>query len=460
MPDGTRLPPLNDQSGLKTRPHNLDAEQALLGAMLYDNDVWQEVGDWLRPEHFYDPVHGRIYEAIAIRCGRGSQADAIVLKNDFERDGGIDEIGGTAYLATLLESAADSASAVEYGKLIFDLARRRELIRIGEQMIAAADEAGPDIHSGALIESAESRLAELTGTEQDETSKSGGDALRELLDDPVTSVETGLVDLDRKRLFTPGVIIVAGRSSMGKSALVCDIARRAAARGRASILFSNEMTDRQVAARWGSSSAQVPYEDILHGHLDGEQRHKVHDAALGLDELPLTVCEVPGLSIGALRARVRRWKRDQLKAGREIGVVCIDYLQNISADGNSIYEKVSNIALGLQTMALALKVPLVIACQISRAAETDKDKRPSIRHLRDSGKIEEIADSVILLYRDSYYAARETPADDPIDDMERLERAQSREIEADVAKNRLGAIGRVSLWAHLPTNRFDNWSGR
>lgn len=445
------FPPVDEPNPL----HSLDAEQAFLGALLYDNDLADRV-DFLKPEHFYDPVHGRIYAACVRLIAAGRLADAVVLKGEMASDPGLQELGVSSYLARLLESASDNAAAVEYAKMVRDLSDRRILKSLFDTLLVDVG----DTEARELVERAEERLAEISGSAVAQSIRSPGDALRQVLADPIKPIPCGLTDFDDYGVLIPGVCIVGARSSMGKSSLVVDLVHRAARRDHASVLISNEMTDRQVSSRLAGAITGVEYEAIHKGRLDAEQRDDVSKAADELDTLPLTIVEAPGVSLGGLRALIRRWKREQEKAGRKIGVVGIDYLQNIHAEGNSLYEKMSVVALGLQTIGLALDVCLVVACQLSRAAESEKDKHPSLRHLRDSGKIEEIADSVLLLYRDSYYAAREPECADIEEEQQRRHRASSLETEVDVAKNRHGAIGKFSLWADLKTNRYDNWSGR
>lgn len=435
--------------------HSLDAEQAFLGALLYDNALLDQT-EWLDGAHFYDPVHGRIFDWCRERIARGQLADAVTLNKQADADAGLKEIGGSEYLAVLLESASASAAAIEYARMVRDLSQRRILQSLFETL--SKDVA--DTEARDLVDRAEERLAEISGSAIAQSIRTPGDALRQVLADPIKPIPTGLVDLDDYGVLIPGVCIVGGRSSMGKSSLVVDLYHRAARRGYASIFLSNEMTDRQVSSRLAGAITGTEYEAIHKGKLDPKQREAVAKAADELDTLPMTTVEAPGVTLGGLRSIIRRWKREQEKAGNKIGVVCVDYLQNIHAEGNSLYEKMSVVALGLQTIALSLDVCLVVACQLSREAEREKDKHPSIRHLRDSGKIEEIADSVLLLYRDSYYAAREPECEDVGEEQDRLNRARSFETEVDVAKNRHGAIGKISLWADLKTNRYDNWGGR
>jgi replicative DNA helicase len=468
MPDGMNLPPLGDDTGLKARPHNLDAEQALLGALLLDNDVWQEVGDWLRPEHFYDPVHGRIYDAIAVRCGRGSQADAIVLKNDFERDGGIEEIGGTAYLATLLESAADSASAVEYGKLVFDLSRRRELIRIGEQMIAAADEAGPDIHSGSLIEGAEARLFALAETSGGRKAVTFAAALAQTLEmaaaayqseGGLSGLSSSLKALDRKLggLHPSDLIILAGRPSMGKTALATNIAFQAARAGKPVGFFSLEMSAEQLSTRILSDYTGIPSHIIRRGEITADQFEEIRDATLQLQSAPLYIDDTGGLMIHSLCASARRMKR---LYGLELLVV--DYLQLAHAqtrdrNANRTAE-VSEITMALKALAKELKIPVLALSQLSRQVEQRPDKRPQLSDLRESGSIEQDADVVMFVYREAYYKEREKPDPGGADYLAWQDEfdAIKHKAEIIIGKQRHGPIGTVDVHFDGARTRFSD----
>jgi len=446
MFDGLEISP-------ETAPSNIGAEQAFLGALLYDNDLAHSVAGFLKPEHFYDPVHGRIFEAASERINQGKLADAVALKGVLGTDPGLLEMGGVEYLAVLIESAANSAAAVEYAKLIREASDKRILALLLNNLLAEI----PEGEAKAVIETAEQRLAEMTDAEEGEHEITAGAALREALQSPGEFVETGLAKFDEYRLLTAGLIVIAGRSSMGKSALTVDLAMRAAQRGRASVVFTNEMPATQISMRWAATLSGVPYFNIMFDNMTNSDRQRVGEQIAALDALPLKIVEVPGVGIGGLRSRIRRWKRDQMKAGRKIGVVAIDYLQNISADGGSLYERTSAIALGLQTLQLALKVPVVVACQIKRLTDGQKASRPAIDSLRDSGKIEEVADKVILLHRDSYYAEREPEENDPSKEMERKTRALSKEVDVDLAKNRQGPLAKIKLIADLPTNTFRDY---
>lgn len=442
----------------KTAPHNLGAEQALLGSILYENAIFHDIGDTVRAERFYDPIHARIFGAIAERIEAGKLADAVTLKHVFEKDAGLAEIGGVEYLSLLLDNAMDAPAAREYAKIVVETAEKRELDRVLASVSARLDE-----HSARdLIEEAETALAEIADQEEGEAEYGAGEALRAALRqaaDDSRRVVCGLRDVDDALGgFRPGKLyIIAGRSSMGKSALGGSICRRVASNGFASLFLSLEMPSEEVAARWAAEIANVPYFAILRNTVMPENFQRVTRAAEELDQLPLTVADVPGAQLSAIRSRIRRWKRAQQRAGRPVGVVAVDFLQLIRQPGASLYERATEVAKGLQTLARTLDVPLIALSQLSRASEAERDKRPAIRHLRDSGAIEEAADAIMLVYRDAYYAEREPEEADPGKEAERRMRAGSKEVEVDLAKNRQGPLSKIKLVGDLPTNSFRDW---
>lgn len=441
--------------------HSLDAEQAFLGTLLCENALAGET-DWLDAAHFYDPTHARLYSWCAEFIARGQRADAVTLTKRADADAGLTEIGGSGYLAGLMADSVGVPAAVEYARMIRDMAERRALAALLDGVKADL----PNDTARDLIERAEAGLAEITGSAVDTREVTLAGAISEVLaeiDDPRPRTVTGLVDLDDMLggFRDGGYYVIAGRSSMGKTALGLECARRVAMRGKSTLFVSIEMPRVEVAARLMSTASGVHYRDILRGRVDPDQRFKLDDEAKRLAAMPLTIMDVPGVTVSALRSRIRRWKRTEIKAGRKPGLVVVDYLQLIRAEhSGSLYERTSGVSRSLKPMLRELELPGVVLCQLSRESEKDgTSKRPAIRHLRDSGAIEEDADAIMLLYRDSYYAEREAKESDTDEEDERRMRAMSREVECDVAKNRQGAIGKVSLWADLPLNKFDNWGG-
>lgn len=449
---------ITDPPGL----HSLDAEIAFLGALLHDNAIADHT-EGLTPAHFYDPVHGRIYSWCQSRISKGQLADAVTLRAQADADPGLKEIGGAEYLATWLCDDIGAPAAIEYARIVRDYSERRELAAVCDAIRADL----PNESARDLIERTEASLAEITGSAVDTREVTLAAAMAEVLaevDDPRPRTLTGLTDLDDMLGgFRPGgYYVIAGRSSMGKTALGLECARRVAKKGKSALFVSIEMPRVEVAARLMSTASGVHYRDILRGRISPDDRFAVDEEAKRLAALPLTIMDVPGITVSALRSRIRRWKRAEIKAGREPGIVVVDYLQLIRAeDKGSLYERTSGVSRSIKPMLRELELPGVILCQLSRDSEKGTDsKRPAIRHLRDSGAIEEDADAIMLLFRDSYYAEREDRHDDPAKEDERMMRVMSREVECDVAKNRQGAIGKLSLWADLKTNKFDNWGGR
>lgn len=460
QPDTALHAPEGDAPG-NAPPHNIEAEQAFLGALLYDNEVLDRAG-FLHADHFYDPVHARIYEAARERIAAGQLADAVTLKSRFERDEGLNEIGGPVYLAELERDGPSAASAPEYARLVFDLAIRRAIIALAGAAIKRAGEGDLDTPGSDLIAEIEAELFHLSESGQrDNRETNAGDALEAVLNDPGDGVKCGLRDLDEQLGgFRAGAVyVLAGRSSMGKSALGLEIARRIAADGKASAILSLEMPPGEVAARLAATNTGIAYRDMLRGRMTREEREAARREVKALRETPLAIMDVPGLKPSSLRSRLRRWKRAQVKAERSLGVAVVDYLQLMDAEqSGSIYERVSSLSRSLKPIARDLGLPLIVLSQLSRESEKDgANKRPASRHLRDSGAIEEDADAIVLVYRDAYYAEREPPHDDVSKEADRRSRANSMKLEADVAKNRQGAVGRVDLWADVRFNRFKDW---
>jgi replicative DNA helicase len=456
-------------------PSNIEAEQAVLGAVLYENEVYWRVSDLLRPEHFYDPLHARIYEAITAKITASELADAVTLRNQFEADAGMAEIGGAVYLADLMREAPGAASAVEYAKLVIDLALRRELIALGSDMVRDAEAMSDDAPANEIFENAEVRLSALAKPTRENmpvTAVAAYDELLDQIENPAGRIMTGLVDLDEQiGGFRPGGYnVLAGRSSMGKSSLAIDLAWRVANGVEAadqpplpSIIITIEMPPVEVSARIASSLSGVEYRRLLHAkarqRLSEGDMERLHGVRAAINAAPLTYRDAPGVKVSGIRSILRRWRRGLDRDGLSPGLVVIDYMQQIRADeGGSLYERTTGISRALKPMFRELGVAGVVACQLSRGGEKEGGaNRPAIHHLRDSGAIEEDADAIMLLYRPAYYAQREPENADPALEHDRRSRASSRLLEVDVAKNRQGAVGRVELWANIACNEFRGW---
>jgi replicative DNA helicase len=470
---------------IRTPPHNLEAEQALLGAILVNNNAYEKIGDFLQAEHFYDPVHERIFAAITTLIHRGQIADPKTLRGVFENDPALAPVGGAQYLGDLAGSVITIINVLDYGHLIHDLYLRRQLIELGEDVVN--DAFRQDLEEPAIkqIEATEQRLFELAKTgELDrgfvklEKSLTASIRLAEEAykrDSHVTGVTTGLRDLDRKLggLQKSDLVILAGRPSMGKTALATNIAFSAARafqdtvgkEGAAVAFFSLEMSSEQLATRLLGEHANVPSDKIRRGEIRQDDFSKFLEAAKVLSRAPLYIDDTPALSVAGLRTRARRLKR----LVPTLGMIVIDYLQLLQGrnrrDDNRVQE-VSEITRGLKGLAKELEVPILALSQLSRAVESREDKRPQLSDLRESGSIEQDADVVMFVYREEYYHTRSEPSrrQDESDEKfnARHERWQQRGEEVRniaevlIAKQRHGPIGTVPLHFDGPYTRFSN----
>ena len=412
-------------------PANIEAEQALLGAVLFDNAAYERLSDRLKAHHFYEPFHQRLFQAMEDHIRKGQLAEPIVLMERFKRDPAFEELGGLRYLADLVDRAPPAANAPDYERVVYDLALRRDLIRIGGEMSNAAQS---DVEHDAKdqIEAAEQSLYTLAETGQSSTGfVNFADALQGAVDmaaeafgrdGGLSGVSTGLIDLDRMLggLHPSDLIILAGRPSMGKSALAANIAfhvaksyaydiqpdgSRKTSNGGVVAFFSLEMSAEQLAMRVLAETSGVPSDRLRKGEIDASEFGRVRDAALEIQEAPLHFDDTGGLSISKLAARARRLKRQQ-----GLDLIVIDYLQLLTGAENSRtdnrVQEVSMITQGLKALAKELAVPVLALSQLSRQVENREDKRPQLSDLRESGSIEQDADMVMFVYREAYYLGR------------------------------------------------------
>ncbi len=469
----------------RVAPHNVEAEQSLLGAILVNNAAYEKVGDYLRPEHFYDPVHARIYTAMATLLQRGQVADPKTLRGLFEHDPALEPVGGARYLGDLAASVLSVFNAGDYGRLIHELALRRQLIVLGEDVVNDAYIEDLDNPAPTQIERTEQRLFELAQTGQLDRGfvkldsslavslRMAEEAFKR--DSHITGVTTGLKDLDRKLggLQRSDLVILAGRPSMGKTALATNIAFNAARachdsggkEGSAVAFFSFEMSSEQLATRLLGEHSQVPSDKIRRGEIKQEDFTKFVEASQFLAHAPLYIDDTPGLGVAALRTRARRLKR----LVPTLGLIVIDYLQLIQGtsrrDDNRVQE-VSAITRSLKGLAKELNIPVLALSQLSRAVESREDKQPQLADLRESGSIEQDADVVMFVYREEYYHARSEPSRRPDESEDRfaarhqkwMERGEeiANIAEVIIAKQRHGPIGTVPLHFDGPFTRFSD----
>lgn len=474
-------------------PNNVEAEAALLGAIMIDNRIAEDVQLKLRAHHFYEAVHGRIYEAILLLLDRNMVASPVTLKPMFETDEAMKSLGGPSYLAQLTGSGAGLIGARDFASQIYDLALLRELVSVGRNMAERAFDTSEAEPPKAQIEAAEVALYKVAEEGGEAGSvKTFGQATRmavELAEKALNAggglsgVTTGLDSVNAKTggLHHSDLIILAGRPGMGKTALATNIAFNAARRwvrdeedgiapeksiGAKVAFFSLEMSADQLATRILSEQSSISSESLRMGKIGQQDFRNLARAAAELETLPLYIDDTPGLTIAALRTRARRLKRRH-----GIGLVVVDYLQLLQgsgrqSDGNRVQE-ISEISRGLKTLAKELHVPVIALSQLSRAVEQREDKRPQLSDLRESGSIEQDADIVLFVYREEYYvASREPKRPGPEDDAKTHEDHQKWMADMEkvfglseliVAKQRHGATGKVKLKFEAQITRFSDY---
>jgi replicative DNA helicase len=462
-------------------PHNVEAEQALLGAILVNNEAIDRVSTFLKPAHFFDSLNGRIYEAVSKLILGGKRATPITLKTYFQGDEPVGELSVPQYLGRLAANATTIINAEDYGRAVYDLAIRRQLIGIGEGLVNTAFDSPIDAPPSVQIEVAEQQLYELA-----ETGKYGSgfepfsSALTDAIDmaanayrrdGGLSGLATGFTDLDARMggLQPSDLVIVAGRPSMGKTAFATNIAYHVARSynadnnsdnaldGAVVGFFSLEMSAEQLATRIISEQAYIPSERIRRGRIESEEFDRLVEVSQELQSLPLYIDQTGGITVAQLAARARRLKRQ-----RNVGLIVIDYLQLLSGSSKRASEgrvqEVSEITTGLKALAKELHVPVLALSQLSRQVENREDKRPQLADLRESGSIEQDADVVLFVFREEYYVERRQPRENTEEhkqwqtEMEMV----SGKAELIIGKQRHGPTGTVMLQFTPEYTRFGN----
>ena len=464
-------------------PHSIEAEQQILGAILTNNDLFDRVASIVRAEHFYDPVHARIFETAAARIAKNNLASPVTLKAFLEDDAGLAELGGPAYLVRLAGAAISSFAVRDYAEMIYDLAIRRELINVGNDIAAKAARVDVDSEPREQIVEAEQKLYALA--EQGQTEQGFQSFLTAVTDavkvanaayqreGGLAGVSTGLVDLDKKLggLHRSDLLILAGRPSMGKTSLATNVAFNIARAYKKGItasgeegavdggvvgFFSLEMSAEQLATRILSEVAEIPSNQIRRGDFTESEFRRIVDAAKELEAAPLFIDDTPALPISQLAARARRLKRTH-----GLDALFVDYLQLVRGTGRSEnrVNEISEITMGLKAIAKELDIPVIALSQLSRQVENREDKRPQLSDLRESGSIEQDADVVMFVFREEYYKEREKPGDHELEKMgiwqEEMERLHGK-AEVVIGKQRHGPIGTVELSFEGQFTRFGN----
>ena len=464
-------------------PHNIGAEQSLLGAILLNNDALDRVVDFLDGRHFYEALHGRIYDTMRNLIESGKLASPVILRSFFSDDAAMQEVGGLDYLPNLTTAATTIINAEQYGRLIYDLALRRMLIQASEDIRSQAQNASVDISPMEQVEYAEHTLYTITERERyAQGFQSFRDALTEAVsmasnarsrDSGLSGLPTGIRGLDKKLggLQKSDLIVLAGRPSMGKSALAANIAfhvAKAAVQskdaevpdGGAVGFFSLEMSAEQVATRILSERAGISSEAIRRGKISDEEFTRLAHASKELENLPLYIDHTGAIPITTLAARARRLRREC----PNLSLIVVDYLQLATAhtrrtsDGR--VQEIAEITQGLKALAKQLFIPVLALSQLSRQVESREDKRPQLSDLRESGSIEQDADVVLFIYREEYYLEQAQPSEGTSQHAkwrENMERTHGL-AELIISKQRHGSTGVVRLQFQADVTRFSDYA--
>ncbi len=476
------------QENLRTPPQNIEAEQAVLGAILVNSKALEKVSEFLQPNHFVHPVHRKIYEACRNFIEQGRIADVVMLKPLFIHDEDFKDVGGVEYLAKLASASIHIVNVADYGRQILDCYLRRQLIELGTNIVNNAFDIQKDTAAMGQVEQAEKGLYNLANeSELDGGPMTLSEALQQTLQSTQTAMNnpsgisgtpTGLTDIDRLLggLYDSDLIILAGRPAMGKSALATTIAFNAAkffheanqkpgAIKKSVALFSLEMSAEQIAGRILSAKAQVPNHQMRTGKLTTEQFDDLAASVDLLSRIPLEVDETANISVTAIKTRARRMQRDPSKG---LGLIVIDYLQLISANKKTEnrVQELSDMTRNLKIMAKELKVPVIVLSQLSRLVEARDNKRPMLSDLRESGSIEQDADIVMFVYREIYYLMNEQPKQRINEtpekfqlrcaDLENKKKELANQAEVIIAKHRHGNTGTVPLYFNGEFSEFGN----
>jgi replicative DNA helicase len=472
-----------DEKSFRLAPHNIEAEQSLLGAILVNNEAFYRVSDFLVAEHFYEPIHREIYDVASKIVRAGKAATPITVKT-YLPDQLTSEMTLQQYLARLVSEATTVINANDYGQAIYDLAIRRSLIQIGEEMTSVAYDADVEMTAPKQIEEAEKQLFDLAEKGRyDGGFQPFNEALTDAIrmageayqrDGRLSGIATGLIDLDRQMggLQKSDLIIIAGRPGMAKTSLATTIGFHVARNWKGEItpdghrktvdggqvgFFSLEMSAEQLATRILSAQAEISSADIRRGNIHESQFSRLVDVSNMLSTVPLYIDDTGGLSIGQLAARARRLKRQ-----KGLDLIIIDYIQLLSGSSKRASEnrvqEITEITTTLKALAKELDVPIIALSQLSRQVESRDDKRPQLSDLRESGSIEQDADVVTFIYREEYYLKNKEPREgtpEHLTWMGEMEKVHGR-AEIIIGKQRHGPTGTVQLSFEGQYTRFGN----
>jgi replicative DNA helicase len=439
---------------LHTPPHSIEAEQAVLGGLLLDTQAWDQVGDSVITDDFYRPDHRLIFDSIAELVAESKAIDVVTVSERLERRGKLGEVGGLAYLSTLVRDTPTAANARAYAQIVRERALLRSLISAGNAIVSAvySDEG---LSARELVNDAEAKVFEIAerGSRRSDGAQSVRSMLPQLIDkidewhsnpDKLRGVATGFLDFDRKTGGLRGgdLVIVAGRPSMGKTTLAINMAENVAldpnVKGSV-LIFSMEMPSEQLLTRMLSSVGGVPLHDIRSGRISDQDWARISSATSQLQEARIYIDETPGLTPTELRARARRVKREH-----GLDMIVVDYLQLMQVAGTKENRatEISEISRGLKALAKELSVPVIALSQLNRSVEQRESKKPVMSDLRESGAIEQDADMILFIYREEVYD-KNTP--------------RKGEADIDLAKHRNGETGHFVLTFQGQYTRFQNF---
>jgi len=452
------------ENSQKQMPCNIEAEQAVIASILVSNDIYDEISLILDSQKFFDPIHSKIFETIENLISKGLLANPITLKNHFENNQGLKELGGQEYLIKITKFSTSAKQAIDYANIVHEMHVRRELIKISEKILYEASGNNEISASGEnMIQNAEKSLFDLAERGHfNQSFMKFESALKQTIDmaksayqneEGIVGVPTGLTDLDSRLggMHKSDLIIIAGRPSMGKTALATNIAFHAAKniqnKGSKSTVafFSLEMSSEQLSTRILSEQSKIRSNDIRKGKVSEKEFEQFIETSKNIVELPLYIDETPAITIAAISNRSRRIKR---LFGLEL--VVVDYIQLMKSFGKKEYNRVqeiSEITQGLKALAKELDVPVLALSQLSRAVEQRDDKKPQLADLRESGSIEQDADVVMFVYRESYYLERKEPTLGSIEHAEWQQKMNeiSSLAEIIISKQRHGPTGNVKV---------------
>ena len=454
-----------NEKNLRITPSNVEAEQALLASILTSNSVYEHISDFLRPEHFYDDINGKIFEAISKLLEKNQLADPLTLKNYFLQKDQMELIGGDRYLIELAKNSTILSNTAHYGKQIYDLYQRREILKIADEVNNEANSFDVETNASDIIEKAEAKLYNLSSSgETDQDFKRFSTSLKQAIssaesaykrDGQLSGIPTGFTDLDQLLggFHKTDLLILAGRPSMGKTALATNIAFKMVNsnsmddENKKNVIgfFSLEMSSEQLATRILAEDSSISSEKIRRGQFNSNDFQKIVKSSQKLESLSLYIDDSPNLSISALRTRARRLKR---KFG--LDAIVIDYLQlirpSLSRPDNRVLE-IAEMTRNLKALAKELNIPVLCLSQLSRQVEQRDDKRPQLSDLRESGAIEQDADVVMFVYREAYYLERKEPRTATVEHAEWQNKMNeiSNLAEIMIGKQRHGPTGNIRV---------------